>query len=51
MNFDVIGPFEIRRFGKKKIINKNSLTDMCEQVESHEPGLSIPALFSQGGFP
>ncbi|WP_437557365.1 hypothetical protein [Acidithiobacillus sulfuriphilus] len=40
MNFDVAGPFEIKRFGQKRIINKYSLVDMCEQLEAHEPGLS-----------
>lgn len=40
MNFDVAGPFEIKRFGKKNIINKDSLSDICEQLEAYEPGLS-----------
>ncbi len=40
MNFDVAGPFEIKRFGKKRIINKDSLSDICDQLEEYEPGLS-----------
>jgi len=41
VNFDIAGPFEIKRFGKKKIINKESLTDLCEQLEECEEGLSL----------
>ncbi|MCG5539868.1 MULTISPECIES: hypothetical protein [unclassified Halorhodospira] len=40
MNFDVIGPFEIKRNGAKNIINKRSLDDFKEQLEAKEEGLS-----------
>ena len=41
MIFDVAGPFEIKRFGTKMLINKESLVDIIEQLETYEPGLSV----------
>jgi hypothetical protein len=40
MNFDVAGPFEINRFGKKKNITKESLEYFKEEMEIWEEGLS-----------
>jgi len=40
MNFDVAGPFDITRHGKKKNIAKESLADLKEQMEEREVGLS-----------
>jgi hypothetical protein len=40
MRFDVAGPFEISRYGKKRNITKESLTDLKEQLEDCEEGLS-----------
>jgi hypothetical protein len=40
MKFDVAGPFEIPRFGKKRIITKESLRQLKQLVESHQEGLS-----------
>jgi len=40
MNFDVSGPFEISRFGKKKNITKESLEYLKQEMEDWEEGLS-----------
>jgi hypothetical protein len=40
MHFDVAGPFEITRYGTKKNITKQSLTDLKDHFEAWEEGLS-----------
>jgi hypothetical protein len=40
MRFDVAGPFELRRYGKKKIITNESMTALKPQLENWSPGLS-----------
>ncbi|WP_289022836.1 hypothetical protein [Desulfobacter postgatei] len=40
MNFDVAGPFEIIRYGKKKNITKESLGHLKLEMENWEKGLS-----------
>jgi len=40
MRFDVAGPFEISRHGTKKNITKESLTDLKDDFEAWEEGLS-----------
>lgn len=40
VHFDVAGPFEIARHGTRKIITKDSLTDLKDQLEAWEIGLS-----------
>lgn len=40
MDFDVAGPFEVRRYGKKRLITKESIADLKKQLESHSPGLA-----------
>jgi hypothetical protein len=40
MNFDVAGPFEITRHGKKKIIIEQSMGDLRVHLARREPGLS-----------
>jgi hypothetical protein len=40
MNFDVAGPFELTRHGKKKIITEQSMADLRPRLETYEAGLS-----------
>jgi len=40
MLFDVAGPFKVRRYGSKKLITKQSQTDLKLELEKWEPGLS-----------
>ena len=40
MNFDVIGPIEITRHGRKKIITKQSASEFRNQLEDIEEGLA-----------
>jgi hypothetical protein len=40
MNFDVAGPFEVPRFGQKKLITKKSGRLLREHLENWEEGLS-----------
>jgi|ERR1700722_1799104 len=40
MYFDVAGPFELSRHGKKKIITEESLDDLKPRLEGHHTGLS-----------
>nr|WP_199045497.1 hypothetical protein [Dyella sp. ASV24] len=40
MRFDVAGPFEIPRHGKKRNITKESLVQLSAQMEEREEGLS-----------
>jgi hypothetical protein len=40
VNFDVAGPFEITRHGKKRMIIEQSMPDLRPQLESWKPGLS-----------
>lgn len=40
MHFDVAGPFTVSRHGKKKNITKESLSNLKEQMEDWEEGLS-----------
>lgn len=40
MRFDVAGPFEISRHGKKKNITKESIEDLKSKMEAYEEGLS-----------
>lgn len=40
MRFDVAGPFELRRYGSKKILTDESLADLKVQLEEWETGLA-----------
>jgi hypothetical protein len=40
MIFEVTGPFVLKRYGAKKILNKESLSDLKEQMEIWQDGLS-----------
>lgn len=40
MRFDVAGPFEIKRYGTKRNISKESLKDLEQQMEAWEEGLA-----------
>lgn len=40
MRFDVVGPFDIGRYTKKKIITKDSIAELRTLLEEREPGLS-----------
>ena len=40
MHFDIAGPFEISRHGRKKNITKNSIAGLRERLEECEKGLS-----------
>ena len=39
MLFDVAGPFKVKRYGKKKLITKQSLTELKQELEEWESGL------------
>jgi len=40
MNFDVVGPIKLTRHGKKRLVTKESLVDLIEELEAIESGLS-----------
>jgi hypothetical protein len=40
MNFDVVGPFELARHGSKRIITKDSISELAGHLEDHTAGLS-----------
>ncbi len=40
MHFDVAGPFDLTRHGKKKFITEQSLADLDPELENWESGLS-----------
>lgn len=40
MRFDVYGPFTIERFGRKKLITKDSIDDLLSQFDNEKKGLS-----------
>jgi hypothetical protein len=40
MDFDVVGPVRISRFGKRRLITKESLSELIAELEDRELGLS-----------
>lgn len=40
MNFDIVGPFEVTRHGSKKLVTKQSVSQLEQELEKMEDGLS-----------